>query len=408
MATATPLNQPVPQPQIHIAQITKKLPVVPIKVGFFGPQGSGKTGSAALLAMALSKHYHHGAPVWVTDTEPGWQFYKKMFAAEGIQLVQRTVPTFKAMLTDLRDAEREGACVWVGDSLTIIWQELMASFKAKNGGFIPIDVWGDIKQLWGEYTTRFLNSQMHCFALGRLGNVMEEVQDERKPGKMNLVKTGTAFKAGGSESFGYEPHLLLELSVERKPKTKQGVKLEGEGRILHRADVLKDRTWALNGKVIRWSDKAGYEVGGYRAVWESLKPHFDAVQETMALVRIQSGTSSTEMISEEGNSEFYRNRQRKDAIFGEISACLDLSFGGSGKEDKQVRIAVTDLIFGVKSKEARESLTLGQLERGLRILHAYEKIAVHDMTSKDTVLIQMHDCIAEYDRGESEEWDIPF
>ena len=61
-------------------------------------------------------------------------------------------------------------------------------------------------------------------------------------------------KAGGSESFGYEPHLLLELSLERKAKRKAGVEHEGEGRMIHRADVLKDRTWALNGKVIRWSE----------------------------------------------------------------------------------------------------------------------------------------------------------
>ena len=57
------------------------------------------------------------------------------------------------------------------------------SFKAKNGGRIPINAWGDIKTMWGEYTTRFLNSPMHSFALGRLGNVMEEVEGE-KPGDL--------------------------------------------------------------------------------------------------------------------------------------------------------------------------------------------------------------------------------
>ena len=75
--------------------------------------------------------------------------------------------------------ERAGACVYAVDSLTIIWKELMQSFKAKNGGRIPINAWGDIKAMWGEYTTRFVNSPMHCFALGRLGNVMEEVEGDR-------------------------------------------------------------------------------------------------------------------------------------------------------------------------------------------------------------------------------------
>jgi len=198
-AAETLKPQPQTKPQPQPAAVNSVSPVVPIKVGFFGGQGAGKTTSAAMLALALAKELHGSAPVWVTDTEPGWQFLRPMFAAEGVKLEQRTVPTFKAMLADIREAERAGACVYAVDSLTIIWNELMQSFKAKNGGRIPINVWGDIKAMWGEYTTRFLNSPMHCFALGRLGNVMEEVEGD-KPGDSKLVKTGTAFKAGSTKA----------------------------------------------------------------------------------------------------------------------------------------------------------------------------------------------------------------
>jgi hypothetical protein len=151
-----------------------------------------------------------GAPIFVLDTEPGWQFLKRrVFDVEGIEMHQRTEPTFKAMIASIREAEKLGCCVWAVDSLTIIWQELMQSFQQKNHGEIPINVWGDIKQMWADYTTAFLNSKMNCFALGRLGNEMSEIEDEKKPGRTKLVKTGTKFKAGGGESFGYEPHLLL-------------------------------------------------------------------------------------------------------------------------------------------------------------------------------------------------------
>jgi hypothetical protein len=53
---------------------------------------------------------------------------------------------------------------------------------------------------------------------GRLGNDFEEREETLKNGetKTKLLKVGTKFKAGGGESFGYEPHLLLELSLERK------------------------------------------------------------------------------------------------------------------------------------------------------------------------------------------------
>jgi len=370
-----------------------------------------------MLALGLSIEKHNRAPVYVTDTEPGWQFLKPIFAMEKVELVQRTVPTFKAMLSDLREAERNGACVWAGDSLTIIWQELMQSFKAKNRGRIPINVWGDIKALWGQYTALFLNSSMHCFALGRLGNVMEEIEDEQKPGETKLVKTGTAFKAGGSESFGYEPHLLLELSLERKAKRKAGAVAEGEGRMVHRVDVLKDRTWALNGKVIRWSDKPSYQPGGYKTVWESIRPHFDRVQQTMAIVKIDTAQSSADLISEDGNSEFYEKRKRRDILAAELHAAMELLWGGSGKAEKQMRLRVFEHIFGFRSKEAADEASLSVIERGVRILQAFEKRCKREKADHNNdilakgeleILAQLDIDIRQYDEGEAEVEDLPF
>jgi len=398
-----------------VADIQQKLKpqaagVVPIKVGWFGGQGSGKTTSAAMLALALSVEHHNHAPVWVTDTEPGWQFLKPMFALEGVELVQRTTPTFKAMLSDIREAEKAGACVWAGDSLTIIWQELMQSFKMRNGGRIPINVWGDIKALWSEYTTAFLNSPMHGFALGRLGNVMEEIEDEKKPGDTKLVKTGTQFKAGGSESFGYEPHLLLELSLERKAKVRAGIRKESEGRMVHRVDVLKDRTWALNGKVIRWSDKPRYDKGGYKQVWDSIKPHFDGVQLTLAPVKIESGQSSTALISDEGHSDYYERRQRREILVAEFNAAIELLWGGSAKAEKQMRLKVFERIFGFRTKEAAEAAPLETIERGVRIMQAFEARCKADgsILSKDEaeILNTLDIDIAACDMGGSD--DIPF
>jgi hypothetical protein len=396
------------------AEITPKTTpqIVPIKIGWFGGQGSGKTTSAAMLALALSKEHHGGAPVFVTDTEPGWQFLKPMFAVEGVELIQRTTPTFKAMLNDLREAEKVGACVWAGDSLTIIWQELMQSFKAKNNGRIPINVWGDIKALWGEYTTAFLNSPMHCFALGRLGNVMEDIEDDSRPGETKLVKTGTQFKAGGGESFGYEPHLLLELGLERKAKTKAGARREGEGRMVHRVDVLKDRTWALNGKVIRWSDKPRYDKGGYRTVYDSIKPHFDGVQLTLAPVKIDSGQSSASLIADTGSSVYHERRQRRDVLVAEFNAAIELLWGGQAKTDKQMRLKVFERIFGFRTKEAAAEAKLEIIERGVRIMQAFERRckATPDilLQEEEAILVSLDRDIAAYDAGETETEDIPF
>jgi hypothetical protein len=90
-----------------------------------------------------------------------------------------------------------------GDPLTLIWNELLDSFKQKLG-YIPIDKWQDVRQLWnGDYIRYFLNCGMNCLALGRLGNDFEEREETLKNGvtKTKLVKVGTKFRqAAGTVS----------------------------------------------------------------------------------------------------------------------------------------------------------------------------------------------------------------
>lgn len=409
MASAPQINTQTP-PQAEIHHLGKKaIQPVSLKVGMYGAQGVGKTTTAALLAAALSAQFYGKAPVYVVDPDLAWQFPKRrIFDVEGIELIQKPYRSFKQMHDSLHEAEKLGACCWIVDPLTLVWSELLDTFRG-NRSFIPIDAWGQIRQLWNEYIRTFLNSPMNCFALGRLGNDFEEQEEKTSNGeiKQKLVKVGTKFKAGGGESFGYEPNLLLELSNERKNKTVRGQEREGEGRLVHRADVLKDRTWLLNGAVMRWSDKSSYERGGFRQVWNSIKPHFDEVQATMARVQIIPG-SSRDLINTSGNSEFYEHQERKAAISAEIKACLDVHFGGQSGDAKQTRFNVCELIFNVKSAEARDRLTLDELERGLRILHTYEKFPLKNLDSKEAVLKQMAEAIREYTQGQSEEWDLPF
>jgi hypothetical protein len=152
---------------------------------------------------------------------------------------------------------------------------------------------------------------MNCLALGRLGNDFEELRrDTQKRRDEDEVGQGRHKVQGGRWRIirSREPHLLLELSLERKSRKVNGQEREGEGRMVHRADVLKDRTWALNGKTFRWSDKSKYDPGAYRQVWESIRPHFEEVQATMQRVTIRAGSSQS-LISDSGDSEFYHQRQ---------------------------------------------------------------------------------------------------
>jgi hypothetical protein len=400
MATAQQLN---PQFELQPHLIAPIAKIIPVKIGFMGEQGTGKTATAGLLAAAISKQFHGGAPIHVTDPELGWQFSDTViFQKERIKLVQRTVPTFAAMLKDLHQAEREGACVWAVE-LGKIWIEIIRTLqKAKP------DNWGmELRSMWDDFVAQFLSSKLHCLVLGRIQDAIEQVLTES--GQIKSIKVGEGMKAGGQKNnFGYEPHLVIRMNLEQKPRVKKGKTFEEEGRMVHRAHITKDRTWALNGKVFRWSDRDSYQPGDFKYVWKDLVPHFMAVQETKAYVTLDGAATSAELVDADGNGEFYAQRQRKDAISAEISSCLDLTFGGRAKDDVQVRLAVCELIFGLKSKEARERLTLDQLERGLRILQTYERYPVHNLDSREGILLQLTDAIREYDSGAAELPDLPF
>jgi hypothetical protein len=163
------------------------------------------------MVAAMSTQFYNRAPVYVVDPEAAWQFLKRrIFDVEGIELIQRTYSTFK---------DRE------------FRHELSRPRTSRQ---------------------RFRGARRDT----------QKRRDEDQAGKV-----GTKFKACGGESFGYEPHLLLELSLERKNRKVHGQEREGEGRMVHRADALRERTWALNGRTFRWTDKAKYEAGGYRQVW---------------------------------------------------------------------------------------------------------------------------------------------
>lgn len=383
---------------------------VPIKVGIFGGQGSGKSTTAALLAAALSKEVYGGAPVMVTDTEAGWPFLKRrIFDVEKVELVQRTEASFKAMLANVRLAEKLGCCVWVVDQLSRIWMELLKTFRGEKK-FIAIDQWGDLREVWQDYIENyFLNSPMSTIALGRAGNITEEVEDDRNPEKTRLVNMGTKFKAGGSESFGYEPHLLLELSIERKARRRAGVRMEGEGRMIHRADVLKDRTWALNGQVIRWSDKSGYALRGYAQVWQPIKPHFDEVQAVMEQGTVQAGSSAS-LVSPNGSSEFHQRRKRRDVLVEELDASMQLLWGGQGQAEKRIRTLVGEALFGVRSKTALAELSLEAVERGVKILQAFERrIKSEGMpTTEPGVLSLLQLDVEAWEQAAAEQAALPF
>jgi hypothetical protein len=146
-------------------------------------------------------------------------------------------------------------------------------------------------------------------------------------------------------------------------------------------------------------------------VWESLKPHFDEVQLTMGHVSIATGTSSESLIDSDGNSEYYRNKKRRDILAAELHATMEILWGGSSKEMKDARMRVFEHIFGFRSKEAADNASLEKIERGVRILQSFEKRCKNDASilagSINNILSHLDIEIQEYEQGISEVQDLP-
>lgn len=99
---------------------------------------------------------------------------------------------------------------------------------------------------------------------------------------------------------------------------------------------------------------------------------------------------------------------RQQALAAEVRACLLVFFVEGGVLNEQIRLAACDLIFHVKAPEALEFLPVRELERGWRILHAYEKFPKHSFRNYEAMLMQVYEAIVEYEAGQNEEWELPF
>lgn len=339
--------------------------VVPIKFGDFGETGSGKSYTAACLAAGLSVEMHNCAPAYVYDTEPGWQFLKKIFDVEGIKLIQEPGDSFDGLRAARKKAEEMGCCVFVGDSYTHVWRELMHTYT-NRAGYVEFQDWNLIKPRWRDWVREFLNSPMHCMALGRLGwnYIPEEVERNGKT-KTNMVKSDSKFNAGGGESFGYEPHLLVEMEIAREETdTGRG------GQIVHLATVLKDRADVINGDTFTFKELRGYKKGDYAYVWNAFFPHIQEMQNIESHVLLPTTRSAQ---PESDNSYQQRQRDRTVAL-GEIKETMMLLWPGKTDDNKILRAKISEKVFGVRSWDAVQEAQLGTLQAGLEVLRRYESM----------------------------------
>lgn len=348
------------------------------KVGIFGPQGCGKTTTAILLAIGLSKTYHGNAPIAFFDTDTGSDFVKPICDIEGVPLLVVKSRAFSDMKAALREAERRNCIAFVVDSYTKPWRELVESFRAKsNRNRLELHHMDALKSLWEGWTDEMLNSCLHTFLCGRLGNVWgrEEEEDANGNVEQKLVSLGTKMKGEGEA--GYEPNLLVEMEGMQQATARAKQTRAKRGSILHHAYVLKDRWRSLNGLTFSFKDLNDYKAGDYEAVFAKFRPHFDK----LAIGRVQqraidrSRTSIGEFQGN-GNTAWQLLAKQKQIAIENIEATFRVIWPGETGLEKSMRRAAIEALFDTRSWTAVQDLAVEKLEHAHLVLQVVEGVVV--------------------------------
>jgi len=209
-----------------------------LKMGVYGPPGSGKTFTSLLIAEGIAKLT--GKRVALVDTEHGSDFYCQSVPMRAVHpdafdfdaLYTRSITD---TLTAVKGLSTEEYGVVVIDSVTHLWQACLEAYGGRqtSAGTIPMHAWGKIKKPYKELLTFLLSSPMHLILCGRQGT--EYATDEETD---ELKAVGVKMKAEGETP--YEPHILLRMEALKPGRTNELAKIV--------AYAEKDRTGVLAGR----------------------------------------------------------------------------------------------------------------------------------------------------------------
>lgn len=322
------------------------------KIGLYGDAGSGKTRTAAEIAIGLWQTYQLQKPVAMFDTEPAASYIIPLFERAGIEfLVYDESRALKYLMGFWREAEHCCSVV-IADSITHVWRDTQDSYlkqlnlqRRKNNPNanaiyqLEFQHWKPIKAKWAAFTDLFLSSKIHAIVCGRAGSVYEYQKTDN--GKMELITNGT--KMATEKELGYEPSLLIEMIKHRE-----------NGRIINRALVEKDRTDRLNGREFDFP------------TFQTFAPHFDFLniggKHFDSMEQHDSTSLFVNDITDEG---FQYEKRQREILCEEIKGLfVKLGLDGNSTEAKAKRLDVLEAVFATRSWTAIESLPSQQLREG--------------------------------------------
>ena len=191
-----------------------------LKIGIYGPPGSGKTFTALLIAEGLART--DGKRVAFVDTERGTDFYCQNIPSREVHpeafdfdaIYTRSLADITEAVNSLDPAVYG---VVVIDSISHIWDAAIEAFEGAKTtkGTIKMQDWGSIKKPYKDLIRFLLDSPLHVLILGRQKNIFENDAN----GEMK--KVGVGMRAEGETE--YEPHICVRMEQKKGDKAPYAV-----------------------------------------------------------------------------------------------------------------------------------------------------------------------------------------
>lgn len=216
------------------------------KAAFEGEPGTGKSWTAALVAIGLHKKIGSKKPIVLIDTEKASKFLVPLFKEHGIEAMVRETHSLADLVKAMKLCSDGYSDIMVIDSITHIWMDFQEAYKRKlNRQVFQIQDWMSIKSEWNKYfSIPLVQSPIHILATGRVSDRMEQEIDE--DGRKEFTKTGVKMQAEKNAAYEFDVLVLMErhelIQKKKREVWRQSVVLKGRGNLLDGA-VFKNPTY---------------------------------------------------------------------------------------------------------------------------------------------------------------------
>lgn len=320
-----------------------------VKAAFQGFAGSGKTYTAAQLAIGLHKKIKSTKPIVFFDTEKALKALKPLFDKAGIKTLVRESRTLKDLELTMHKLSKEGvADILVIDSITHVYENFIQEYKTqKQRTSLQFQDWGVIKPLWKiKFSDTFVNANTHIVFTGRAGYEYEDYIDDQ--GKRQIAKSGVKMKAEAETA--YEPDLLFYM--ERNEDI-----LGDKKTIWRECTVLKDRTTMIDSKTFKNPSFKDFEPAINVLLAGVLKEH-----------------EPTQEIKFKDYEPTLDNWKReKEIALEEITGLMTIMEIGQSAKEKALKAKILTKCFGTASwVKISESMPYKDIVAGKAILIEYK------------------------------------